>query len=41
MKKVMRQLESSPDRLVADFKKKSKDKPHNPQKESKLIEIGD
>jgi hypothetical protein len=41
MKKVMRQLESSPDRLIADSKKKSKNKPHNPQKESKLIEIGD
>jgi hypothetical protein len=41
MKKVTRQLESSPDRLIADSKKKSKNGPHNPQKESKLIEIGD
>jgi hypothetical protein len=41
MKKVIRQLESNPDRLIADVKKKSKKKPHNPQKESKLIEIRD
>ena len=41
MKKVIRQLESNPDRLIADVKKKSKKKPHKPQKESKLIEIGD
>jgi hypothetical protein len=41
MKKVMRQLESSPDRLIADFQEEIKNKPHNPQKESKLIEIGD
>jgi hypothetical protein len=41
MKKVIRQLEGNPDRLIADAKIKSKKKPHNPQKESKLIEIGD
>lgn len=44
IKKVMRELESSPDRLLADTKKSKKardKKPHNPQKESKLIEIGD
>ena len=41
MKKLTQQLESSPDRLLADAKQKSKRKPHNPQKESRLIEVGD
>jgi hypothetical protein len=41
MKKVIRQLESNPERLIADAKMESKKKPHNPQKESKLIEVGD
>lgn len=44
IKKLMQQLESSSDRLVAETKKskKARDKrPHNPQKESKLIEVGD
>ena len=40
MKKLMKQLESSPDRLQADAKKSGK-KPRNPQKESKLVEVGD
>lgn len=40
MKKLMMELERSPDRLVADTKR-SKKKPHNPQKESKLVEVGD
>jgi len=40
MKKLIKKLESSPDRLAADAKK-SKSKPHNPQKESRLVEIGD
>jgi hypothetical protein len=45
MKTLMRQLERSPDRLVADAKKKSKKgsgkKLRGQQKTSKLIEIGD
>jgi hypothetical protein len=42
MKKLMEQLESSPDRLIAVAKNKSKKHlPKNPQKESKLIEVGD
>jgi hypothetical protein len=41
MKKLTQQLESSSDRLVADAKHKSKMTPHNPQKESRLIEVGD
>ena len=41
MKELMQQLESSSDRLVADTKQKSKKTPHNPQKESRLVEIGD
>jgi hypothetical protein len=44
IKKLMQQLESSPDRLVADTKKskKARDKrPRNPQKDSKLIVVGD
>ena len=40
MKKLMKQLESGPDRLQADAKKSGK-KPRNPQKESKLVEVGD
>jgi hypothetical protein len=40
MKKLMKQLEGSPDRLQADAKKSGK-KPRNPQKESKLVEVGD
>jgi hypothetical protein len=44
IKKLMQQLESSSDGLVAETKKskKARDKrPHSPQKESKLIEVGD
>ena len=41
IEKLTQQLESSPDRLKADSKDKSKKKFHNPQKESRLIEIGD
>ena len=41
MEMLMQELESSPDRLVADAKKKSKKKPHSPQKQSRLIEVGD
>jgi hypothetical protein len=44
IKKLMQQLESSSDRLVANMKKskKARDKrPHNPQTESKLIVVGD
>jgi hypothetical protein len=41
MKKLTRQLESSSDRLVADANQKSKKTPHNPQKASRLIEVGD
>jgi hypothetical protein len=40
IKKLIKQLEGSSDRLVADTKKSGK-KPHNPQKESKLAEVGD
>lgn len=40
IKKLITQLESSPDRLQAEAKKSGK-KPHNPQKESKLVEVGD
>jgi hypothetical protein len=40
IKNLIKQLEGSPDRLVADAKKPGK-KPHNPQKESKLVEVGD
>jgi hypothetical protein len=40
MKKLMKQFESSPDRLQADAKKHGK-KPRNPQKDSKLVEVGD
>ena len=40
MKKLMKQLERSPDRLQADAKKSGK-KPHNPQKESRLVQVGD
>jgi hypothetical protein len=40
MKKLIGQLESSPDRLQAGAKK-SGQKPHNPQKESRLVEVGD
>ena len=44
LKDVIVLLERSPDRLVADAKKSKKvldKKPRNPQKESKLIEVGD
>jgi hypothetical protein len=45
MKKLMANLESKPDRLVASAKKKSKKgtgkKLHGLQKASRLIEIGD
>lgn len=40
IKKLIKQLEGSSDRLAADAKKSGK-KPHNPQKESKLVEVGD
>ncbi len=40
MKKLMKQLERSPDRLKAVAKKSGK-KPRNPQKDSKLVEVGD
>ena len=40
MKELTQQLESSPDRL-ADAKQKSKKTPHNPQKGSRLVEVGD
>jgi hypothetical protein len=41
VKRVIDELEGNPDRLVAEAKKKSKRKPHNPQKETKLQEVGD
>jgi hypothetical protein len=45
MKKLMEQLEHSPDRLVADAKKDSKKAPgkklRGRQKASRLIEVGD
>ena len=45
MKKLIGQLEDSPDRLVADVKKNSRKEPgkklHGLQKESRLAEIGD
>jgi hypothetical protein len=45
MKKLMQQLEHSPDRLVADVKKDSKKSPgkklRGRQKVSRLIEVGD
>jgi len=41
MKTLTQQLESSSDRLAADAKQKSKKTPHNPQKESRLVEVGD
>jgi hypothetical protein len=41
MKKLMQQLESSSDRLVVDAEQKSKKTPHNPQKASRLVEVGD
>jgi len=45
MKKLMAAVERSPDRLIADAKKKSKKGPgkklRGQQKASKLIEIGD
>ncbi|WP_038934992.1 hypothetical protein [Bradyrhizobium japonicum] len=44
IKKLMQQLEGRSDRLVAETKKskKARDKrPHDPQKESRLIEVGD
>ncbi len=45
MEKLMAQLESNPDRLVADVKKNQKKAPgkklHGLQKTSKLVEVGD
>jgi hypothetical protein len=41
IEKLMQQLESSPDRLKAAARDDSKKKPHNPQKRSRLIEVGD
>jgi hypothetical protein len=45
MKKLLANLESKPDRLIADAKKKSKKGPSKNlpglQKASKLIEVGD
>ncbi len=44
IKKVMQELERSPDRHIAlakELKKKRVKKSHNPQKESKLTEVGD
>jgi hypothetical protein len=45
MKKVMAEVERSPDRLIAQAKKKSKRGPgkklRGQQKEAKLIEVGD
>ena len=41
MKKLTQQLESSSDRLVADAKQKSQKTLHNPQKASRLVEVGD
>jgi hypothetical protein len=45
MEKLMAQLESSSDRLVADVKKNQKKapgkKPRGLQKTSKLVEVGD
>lgn len=44
IKKVMRELERSPDRHIAlakESRKKREKKSHNPQKESKLTEVGD
>jgi hypothetical protein len=41
MKTLTQQFESSSDRLVADAKQKSKKAAHNPQKESRLVEVGD
>jgi hypothetical protein len=41
IKKVLKQLEASPDHLVAAARKHSKKKPKNPLKQPKLIEIGD
>ena len=40
MEKLIKQVESSPDRLRADAKKSGKE-PHNPQKGSRLVEVGD
>jgi hypothetical protein len=41
IKKVLKQLEASPDHLVAAARKHSKKKPKDPLKQPKLIEIGD
>jgi hypothetical protein len=45
MKKLIAQLEDSPDRLVAEVKKNSRKEPdkklHGLQKESRLAEVGD
>ena len=41
MKELTQRLENSPDRLVADAKQKSKKTPHNPQKASRLVVVGD
>ena len=40
MEKLIMQLESSPDRLQANAKKSGK-KPRDPQKDSRLVEVGD
>jgi hypothetical protein len=40
IEKLIKQVESSPDRLQADTKKHGK-KTRNPQKESRLVEVGD
>jgi hypothetical protein len=41
MRNLIKQVESSLDRLEADAKKRADKKPHNPQRESRLIEVGD
>ena len=41
IEKLMQQLEGSSDRLKSAAKDKSAKKPHNPQKGSRLIEVGD
>ena len=44
IKKVMQELERSPDRHIAlakESRKTREKKAHNPQKESKLTEVGD
>jgi hypothetical protein len=44
IKKVMQELERSPDRQIAlakESRKKREEKSHNPQKRSNLAEVGD